>query len=82
MVDQYCRLPGVGALLEPGRNDGQTKLIRDGTNVYCYGWSAANNEWVKVGDVLGASGGTQETSGKQLYNGKVKRKANKVIKVK
>ncbi|KAJ4435996.1 hypothetical protein ANN_18620, partial [Periplaneta americana] len=63
-------LPGKEALYEPGRTDGQTKLIRDGTKVYCYNWSAANNEWVKVGDVLGASGGTQSTSGKQLYNGK------------
>ncbi|KDR14862.1 hypothetical protein L798_11403, partial [Zootermopsis nevadensis] len=67
---KISELPGVGALLEPGRSDGQTKLIRDGTDVYCYSWSAANNEWVKVGDVLGASGGTQATSGKQLYNGK------------
>lgn len=63
-------LPEKEALYEPGRNDGQTKLIRDGTKVFCYKWSSANNEWVKVGDVLGASGGTQGTSGKQLYNGK------------
>ena len=64
-------MPGKEALYEPGRNDGQTKLIRDGTKVFCYSWSAAKNEWEKVGDVLGASGGTQATSGKQLYNGKV-----------
>ncbi|KAJ9583075.1 hypothetical protein L9F63_022581 [Diploptera punctata] len=63
-------LPGKEALYEPGRKDGQTKIIKDGTKVFCYSWSSAGNEWVKVGDVLGASGGTQGTSGKQLYNGK------------
>jgi len=63
-------LPGMVALMEPGHSDGQTKIVRDGTHVYCYNWSAANREWVKVGDVMGASGGTQATSGKQLHNGK------------
>lgn len=61
----------MGALCEPGHSDGQRKLVRDGTNVFCYSWSAADKKWVKIGDVVGASGGTQATSGKQLYNGKV-----------
>jgi hypothetical protein len=65
----------MGALCEPGNSDGQRKLIRDGTNVFCYSWSAADREWVKIGDVVGASGGTQATSGKQLYNGKVESRA-------
>jgi len=67
------------ALMEPGHSDGQTKIVRDGTHVYCYSWSAENREWVKVGDVMGASGGTQATSGKQLHNGKVESKAIKGI---
>lgn len=67
---KISELPGMGALCEPGYSDGQRKLVRDGTNVFCYSWSAADREWVKIGDVVGASGGTQATSGKQLYNGK------------
>ena len=74
-----CSLPGMVALMEPGHSDGQTKIVRDGTHVYCYSWSAENREWVKVGDVMGASGGTQATSGKQLHNGKVESKAIKGI---
>lgn len=64
-------------LCEAGYSDGQRKLVRDGTNVFCYSWSAADKEWVKIGDVVGASGGTQATSGKQLYNGKVDSAAEK-----
>ncbi|PSN46406.1 Phospholipase A-2-activating protein [Blattella germanica] len=67
---KISELPGKEALYEPGRTDGQTKLIREGTKVFCYNWSSASNEWVKVGDVMGASGGTQSTSGKQLFKGK------------
>lgn len=70
------------ALLEPGSSDGQTKIIRDGSNVYCYSWSMAKGEWVKLGDVMGASGGTQATSGKQLHNGKVENQMVKGIKSK
>lgn len=64
-------LPGKEVLYEPGRSDGQTKLVRDGTLVQCYSWSAAEGKWNKIGDVMGAAGGTQETSGKVLYEGKV-----------
>lgn len=62
-------LEGVEALLQKGRED-QTKMIRqqDG-KVICYQWS--NGKWNPLGDVVGAAGGSQETSGKQLYEGKV-----------
>jgi hypothetical protein len=59
------------ALHEPGYRDGQNKLVYDGTNVCCYSWSAADKEWVKIGDVVGSSGDAQAAPGKQLYNGKV-----------
>lgn len=60
-------LPGKEALYEPGRSDGQTKLIREGTKVTVFSWSADNKEWTKVGDVAGAN---EEHSGKTLYEGK------------
>lgn len=61
-------LPGPEALLQKGR-DGQTKMIRqpDG-KVLCYEWS--NGKWNSLGDVVGAAGGTQDTSGKSLFEGK------------
>lgn len=61
-------LPGPESLIQPGK-DGQTKMVRqpDG-KVFCYQWE--NNKWNAIGEVTGASGGTQSTSGKTLYEGK------------
>lgn len=61
-------LPGPEALLQKGR-EGQTKMIRqpDG-KIICYEWS--NGKWNSLGDVVGAAGGTQNTSGKTLFEGK------------
>jgi phospholipase A-2-activating protein len=64
-------LPGSEGLERPGKKDGETKMIRDGDKVGCYSWSAADKKWSKVGDVVGASGATQNTSGRVLYEGKV-----------
>lgn len=36
--------------------------------VLCYEWS--NGKWNELGDVVGAAGGTQATSGKTLFEGK------------
>nr|CAD7266592.1 unnamed protein product [Timema shepardi] len=58
-------LPGKEALAKPGRSDGQTKLVKEGGAAVCYSWSAAGQEWTKVGDVLGAT-----SDEKQLYSGK------------
>lgn len=59
-------LPGREALLEPGRTDGQTKMIREGSKVTCYSWSQATSSWTKVGDVTGS----KASEGKTLYGGK------------
>lgn len=61
-------LPGPEALLQKGRED-QTKMIRhpDG-KIICYQWT--NGKWQSLGDVVGAAGGTQESSGKKLFEGK------------
>lgn len=61
-------LPGPEALLQKGKED-QTKMVRhpDG-KIICYQW--ANGKWNSLGDVVGAAGGTQETSGKTLFEGK------------
>jgi len=64
-------LPGPEALFQPGRREGQTIMIREGADLaFCYQWSSSKSKWDKVGQVLGGSGGTQVTSGKQLYKGK------------
>jgi len=63
-------LPGVEALYEPGARDGQQKMVRSGDAVSVHSWNMAEQKWDKIGDVVGAAGGTTETSGKKLYMGK------------
>lgn len=43
--------------------------MNEGDAVRAYSWSQSEQRWIKIGDVMGASGGTTATSGKQLYNG-------------
>jgi phospholipase A-2-activating protein len=61
-------LPGPESLMQDG-TEGQTRLVRqpDG-KILCYQWTKGT--WACVGDVMGASGGTTETSGKSLHEGK------------
>lgn len=61
-------LPGPESLLQNG-TEGQTRIVRhpDG-KILCYQWT--KGEWQCLGDVTGASGGSQETSGRVLYEGK------------
>lgn len=62
-------LPGPEALLQKGKTNGQTIMVRQPNGaIICYEWT--DHQWEEVGDVVGASGGSQETSGKTLYNGK------------
>lgn len=63
-------LPGVESLTEPGTKDGQTRLVREDNEIICYSWSVADKKWNKMGNVVGGSGGSTETSGKVLYEGK------------
>merc|ERR1712029_152261 len=51
---------------------GQTKMIRQGNNVSVHSWSASNQEWTKIGDVVGEpdkSGETAGAGGKTMFEG-------------
>ncbi|OXB81746.1 UNVERIFIED_CONTAM: hypothetical protein H355_010307 [Colinus virginianus] len=63
-------LPGKEHLKDPGTRDGQTRLIKDNGKVEAYQWSVSERRWIKIGDVVGSSGATQQTSGKVLFEGK------------
>uniref|UniRef100_A0A8D0FIJ4 Phospholipase A2 activating protein n=1 Tax=Strix occidentalis caurina TaxID=311401 RepID=A0A8D0FIJ4_STROC len=63
-------LPGREHLKDPGTRDGQTRLIKDNGKIEAYQWSVSEGRWVKIGDVVGSSGATQQTSGKVLFEGK------------
>ena len=64
--------PHIAAYLSIGKHDGQTLMVREDNAVTAHQWVAAEGRWQKIGDVVGGSGGSQATSGKQLYNGKVR----------
>uniref|UniRef100_A0A8C1G352 Phospholipase A2-activating protein n=1 Tax=Cyprinus carpio TaxID=7962 RepID=A0A8C1G352_CYPCA len=61
-------LPGREHLDEPGNRDGQTRLIKEGSNVEAYQWSVSDGRWVKIGDVVGGS--SQQNSKRVMYEGK------------
>ncbi|MCI4377335.1 hypothetical protein PGIGA_G00202520 [Pangasianodon gigas] len=61
-------LPGREHLNEPGNRDGQTRLIKEGTNVEAYQWSMSDSRWVKIGDVVGGS--SKQNSKSVMYEGK------------
>nr|XP_034953362.1 phospholipase A-2-activating protein isoform X1 [Zootoca vivipara] len=63
-------LPGREHLDEPGTRDGQTRLIKSNGKVEAYQWSTGEGRWMKIGDVVGSSGATQQTSGKVLFEGR------------
>ncbi|CAM1310261.1 PLAA (predicted) [Pycnogonum litorale] len=64
-------LPSKEALYEPGKKDGHTKMIRDGAVVSAYQWSASEQRWLKIGDVVGADGSSKSNSGKTSFEGQV-----------
>ncbi|XP_012286021.1 phospholipase A-2-activating protein [Orussus abietinus] len=62
-------LPDKSVLGKPGTKDGQTKMVKEGSTIKLYAWSQSEKKWTLQGDVMGVSGDTNATSGKQLYNG-------------
>lgn len=58
------------SLVTTGKRDGQTLMVKDGNNITAHQWSASEGRWIKIGDVVGGSGGSQGSSGKVLYEGK------------
>ncbi|GAA6061577.1 hypothetical protein JCM10212_004327 [Sporobolomyces blumeae] len=60
-------LPGTDALSEPGKKEGDVKVIKtESGTVEAYQWSSASRSWQKVGEVTDAVG----SSRKQLYQGR------------
>ncbi|XP_023235769.1 phospholipase A-2-activating protein-like isoform X2 [Centruroides sculpturatus] len=52
-------------LNEPGKKNGQVVIVREGSEITAHQWNAPEGKWVKVGDVVGASG----SANKIVYEG-------------
>ncbi|VDP81462.1 unnamed protein product, partial [Echinostoma caproni] len=48
------KLPGIEALLCPGKREGQVIMIKQDNRILCYQWSMAESRWMEIGDVVGA----------------------------
>ncbi|KAJ8687853.1 hypothetical protein QAD02_023648 [Eretmocerus hayati] len=53
-------------LQQPGKKDGETKLVKEGDVVKAYNWSQSELTWVLIGEVTGSN---PAEGGKQLLNG-------------
>ncbi|XP_070562715.1 phospholipase A-2-activating protein-like [Ptychodera flava] len=63
-------LPGPESLNKPGNRDGQTTMVKVGENkVEAYSWSATENKWNKIGDVVGSAGASEGSKGKTMFEG-------------
>lgn len=45
-------LPGLESLQTPGKNDGQTKVVREGDSGVAYAWNMKEYKWDKIGEVV------------------------------
>eukprot|EP00249_Psilotum_nudum_P003972 c17494_g1_i1 orf=165-2480(+) len=45
-------LPGIEALSQPGKKDGQSKIIREGDSGVAYSWNEKEYKWEKIGEVV------------------------------
>lgn len=64
-------LPGKEALYDPGKRNGQMKMVRDGQTVIAYTWveDGENSHWDKIGEVLGGS--DKDENGRTVFEGEV-----------
>lgn len=67
-------MPGEEALSQPGKKDGEVKVINSGNIPMAYSWSAADQKWNKIGSVIGSNDSNVSAPGKQVYNGKVNKR--------
>ncbi|PPQ99219.1 hypothetical protein CVT24_009238 [Panaeolus cyanescens] len=59
-------LPGLDALLQPGKKSGEVKMVLNGDIIEAHQWDTATFTWQKVGDVVDGDG----SGGKATYEGK------------
>ncbi|KAI7872153.1 WD40-repeat-containing domain protein, partial [Spinellus fusiger] len=59
------KLPGKEALSQPGTKEGQVLMINSGASVEAYQWNGSQQNWDKIGEVVGGVGSDR----KQIYEG-------------
>ncbi|XP_001606082.1 phospholipase A-2-activating protein isoform X4 [Nasonia vitripennis] len=58
-------LPDASVLQQPGKKDGETKLVKEDGSVKAYSWSQKDLKWNLIGDVMGAN----SNNSSNMHNG-------------
>ncbi|KAF6202915.1 hypothetical protein GE061_003322 [Apolygus lucorum] len=53
--DDERNVPGPEGLAEPGKSHEEIKMIKENGSVNCYQWNAPEQQWVKIGEVMGGA---------------------------
>lgn len=63
-------LPGQEALQQPGKKDGQTKIVREEGQAVAYSWSDKDFRWDRIGEVVDGPSDPSDPGSSPLLNGK------------
>lgn len=63
------KIEEASVLLQPGKKDGDTKIVKEGGAGVAYSWDASRSEWEKIGTVTGGPGGDTVAAGTQFHEG-------------
>ncbi|EGG22116.1 hypothetical protein DFA_02006 [Cavenderia fasciculata] len=55
---------------QPGRKDGETRVIREDGKAMAYQWSATDNDWIKIGEVVDSNKSNAAPKNKTVFEGK------------
>uniref|UniRef100_A0A146MDH4 Phospholipase A-2-activating protein n=1 Tax=Lygus hesperus TaxID=30085 RepID=A0A146MDH4_LYGHE len=67
--DDERNVPGPEALAVPGKSHEEIKMIKEDGAVNCYQWNAPEQQWVKIGEVMGAANpGGKSTELEKAYD--------------
>ncbi|KAL0030698.1 hypothetical protein WJX77_002586 [Trebouxia sp. C0004] len=63
------KMEEASVLLQPGKKDGDTRIVKEGGAGVAYSWDASRGEWEKIGTVVGGPGGDTVAAGNQFHEG-------------
>ncbi|KAL3142952.1 hypothetical protein ABBQ38_003237 [Trebouxia sp. C0009 RCD-2024] len=63
------KMEEASVLLQSGKKDGETKIVKEGGAGVAYSWDASRGEWEKIGTVVGGPSEDTVAAGNQFHEG-------------
>ncbi|KAL0051183.1 hypothetical protein WJX82_003205 [Trebouxia sp. C0006] len=63
------KMEEASVLLQPGKKDGDTRIVKESGAGVAYSWNASRGEWEKIGTVVGGPGDDTVAAGNQFHEG-------------